>query len=1452
MHYKYRRKIILEEKAGIEREHWPVIIKLSKISGNVPSINWDSIRLIDDEGNLIPCQVDDIDGVPGFTEGDELVFQVNMSQRERKELYLYYGTDPNEKEVSYESDLSVVRRKGRVLVENSKFRWELTDTEDAELRLKTSSGISDSWEARIWTWAGGGHKAPIHDVHYQNRRLLNNVKNCRVISVGPVRAIIQLYYDFLHFEDNLDVERTLIIYSNLPIVEKISTSKSGESSIILATILGKMGPLTLADGSYCGSSSIFPVHYPRTIPKEKTDISISYEKNMLFEPVSSTFAFPDSTIKPRYEPLKSIDGYTWGAVWNPYSRQGKAEIAEIKDVKGFFLGWEWDREFLPPPSYHPLTDRVFGDFLFACTKNRTFKHYTFFFTTDKFDDPRVQIEKITKLIANPISVSLSEEELCDPSGKITVSPSRIIFDLSDADEVKYVNLRMTPINPIKSLSFEAPEGMENVFILPKPILQINQPIKIKIGVKDVPELKHGVSYGKLRLIVDKSKEFYLPFVIRKSGKAPKVEVLRKPQQPIELDPVKVELKASSKIGIKKVLFEYGWGKKHFKKERIFEPEPEEVKCEFIIPPQRPARKVWYRVEVTDIHGKTSGFKDKYDVLDVKLLCPLNAYIGEKEKISLRIRNIFSHPLKANVSISVDGKVLTKKPIEIADKETQEISVDWRTEKEGTHLVKALLELEGTAVEVSRKLKTFPKPEIPFEDFCSLLRRSDKRTLHGNLLRYWGGQPHVEWKGNLEDETLGFTHAWLFDGRSWGSLPHRDWEFWRKEKVAYGIFCDHKSSTFITYPKPLKTTWEPGRLDLEYEFQGLKVNETKFIYNDVLTDIIQIKNTKDEEVHFSLFFKGKGHAMSEAIYDEEREAIIIEEHGYAYTGLKKIFYSSVPFTSYTFKATEQELNGELVKASLNKTSSCYGEPVWYAFQYELRLKPKEQQKLILCFTIDRDVQKGYKNIREIIADPDGCLKAVRWEWNHWLNYEVPRFHCSNKKYEELYYYLWFVYKANIYDVGKGWYKHPYVAPSSVINFMTQFGWDSAFHVFIGKWLAHPEKYAYGNLKNWAYVQAPCGFLPEFFGQDWRTTWSGNHGVLLTCSLYDLYKKNGDLDLVKFMYPVLKKFEEWRSCELEYSPYWTLYHRNIGDWEERRKAFKEGKLWVGGELDYYEKLAELAKIVGDKAGHKHILKKMAICKEKRMKEIKETSLPDGHTIYWCWRIVPRKQIKKFLKKIFDPNKYYWAGKKLPITQMPLDAKRPGDIWDHGTSVTVNYFPIEGLFRSHYDDAALKILTRLIEASFIETSDGPRPCAPEYWDEKAHPWGSIEYAWNGLINNFIIERVCGIMPDIPRKRIIVEPHLPEELNSVEVAVPFTDGWTTFTHKINRKDSTRFIHKTKIRNALHDIILRFKVPKGSEVSSIRINGQEVKYKRSGEYVEIYMKNKRSFTITVICKRGG
>ena len=140
------------------------------------------------------------------------------------------------------------------------------------------------------------------------------------------------------------------------------------------------------------------------------------------------------------------------------------------------------------------------------------------------------------------------------------------------------------------------------------------------------------------------------------------------------------------------------------------------------------------------------------------------------------------------------------------------------------------------------------------DYCDRLQQEIQGRKHGFLagnLTYYVGGFHASW--NLhEHETLGLTHPFFHDLRSRGvgladssGSAHEDtglgndfsgWEFYKDTRVMYGtVIVGDKT---YRHPVPDRMYWRPDRMVCEYELDGIRLHEEKFIAgNDVACSVI---------------------------------------------------------------------------------------------------------------------------------------------------------------------------------------------------------------------------------------------------------------------------------------------------------------------------------------------------------------------------------------------------------------------------------------------------------------------------------------------------------------------------------------------------------------------------------------------------------------------------------------
>ena len=140
------------------------------------------------------------------------------------------------------------------------------------------------------------------------------------------------------------------------------------------------------------------------------------------------------------------------------------------------------------------------------------------------------------------------------------------------------------------------------------------------------------------------------------------------------------------------------------------------------------------------------------------------------------------------------------------------------------------------------------------DYCLRLQQEIQGKKHGFLagnLTYYVGGFHASW--NLrEHETIGLTHPFSHDLRSRGvglaesgASGHENtgvgndfsgWEFYKDTRVMYGTVI--VGDKIYRHPVPDRMYWRPDRMVCEYELDGIRLHEEKFIAgNDAACSVI---------------------------------------------------------------------------------------------------------------------------------------------------------------------------------------------------------------------------------------------------------------------------------------------------------------------------------------------------------------------------------------------------------------------------------------------------------------------------------------------------------------------------------------------------------------------------------------------------------------------------------------
>ena len=385
----------------------------------------------------------------------------------------------------------------------------------------------------------------------------------------------------------------------------------------------------------------------------------------------------------------------------------------------------------------------------------------------------------------------------------------------------------------------------------------------------------------------------------------------------------------------------------------------------------------------------------------------------------------------------------------------------------------------SAAEVDRYCCNAP----PATDVCAMLAQElplldsagPRRLtpfLSGNTLNYLGGQSGPDWTtAEQEEETLGFTHAYSWDGRARGQALGRTdfgvgadmwgWEFYRKTRIAYGTAI--VNGRRIANPPPARIEWRPDRLTLQYDLgSGVRLSEVKWItLDDVL--VTSINASVPIEIEFSgrsfwnaakiptddgdqpRTFSRSTRSTCEHVKAGELEVIHVVEKGTAMS--KAIDCSDKRSHNISRNCRAQEapmmysgmsalLASSSSMSSLNISGSGGPAPATYSF----RMAVGPSAPTFLAFAMDDESSEGLQRIQAALSQPQASLHAKTTATNAFLTGQITSFRGSDAAAVKTYYYAYSLYYMYLMRTPEGaahnQYEHFRHTQTAVNNFQVR--------------------------------------------------------------------------------------------------------------------------------------------------------------------------------------------------------------------------------------------------------------------------------------------------------------------------------------------------------------------------------------------------------------------------------
>lgn len=133
----------------------------------------------------------------------------------------------------------------------------------------------------------------------------------------------------------------------------------------------------------------------------------------------------------------------------------------------------------------------------------------------------------------------------------------------------------------------------------------------------------------------------------------------------------------------------------------------------------------------------------------------------------------------------------------------------------------------------------------------------------------------------------------------------------------------------------------------------------------------------------------------------------------------------------------------------------------SFALDLRGSVGRGGKVSLALSVAYDRAEALQAARAAASRPEDLFREAARTWDGYLSGVVPRFSCSNKDLERLYYYQAYVTRCNLYDIPYEPFTHPYTCPWKT-GAVWQWSWNTPLDSVAERWLNDKELGAGGIL------------------------------------------------------------------------------------------------------------------------------------------------------------------------------------------------------------------------------------------------------------------------------------------------------------------------------------------------------------------------------------------------------
>ncbi len=462
-----------------------------------------------------------------------------------------------------------------------------------------------------------------------------------------------------------------------------------------------------------------------------------------------------------------------------------------------------------------------------------------------------------------------------------------------------------------------------------------------------------------------------------------------------------------------------------------------------------------------------------------------------------------------------------------------------------------------------------------------------------------------------------------------------------------------------------------------------------------------------------------------------------------------------------------------------------------------------RNVYLAVSYGYDEMEVIKAAEKAVRNPGNHFTAAEKSWFTFFNRVVPRFICSDKRLEKLYYYQAYTTRANLYDIPYEPFTHPYTCPWKT-GAVWQWSWNTPMNSICERWLNDKQVGAGGILlegtnggglnigtylhptekatkfrdhnEGMRLVGEYLKKLPEKIDLPALTTipHTTPNGLL---GAWELFLCSGDKKFLRQALDIMKEAEGWFSKHELANGLCTTMFVDEFDYSLRLKpfikAFKKGdtKMMCNMDtpfiaIDYNcylyalrQRIIEAAEILGDKLN----LKKLQAKNEKLKAAINKYlwSEKDGyyfdvdprnmkHSNVKCLQafsalyagIASQEQAARMVQRLTNPKEF---GTPYPCPSVSMDTPDVDpSLITYGGDVEITsglWFTVEALIRYGYIALAAKYINQAVA---MVAKEGPSSSYSYHSITGKYNQGKHELASQcAILTDLICKYIIGVNP-------------------------------------------------------------------------------------------------------------